>query len=416
MENDLSQILGEPRIDIAEVFRENIHKTLIGSYLIDNLCKKEVQKLVKAKEDLTSIIITDLLANLKKNKLNIKDPESLDIYLNSIKKNTTLGNSFKFRSPEKSIAFLAYMSNIKNKESKEVLKKAKTKEDLKKIYYFDYLFGTLPKKRKSFINCDKSLDEVFFDLSKNYHAMNQSKKLSLLNEKLEQINTKIKKNLSKNNISEFILLKNKYTNENDSQDLTDPELFNLFKTYRSHIENMDLFILNKSKEKFDNEYAGFNKNYERLSKLKILDKRDEENLKKSFIDTKGLLEFLSFKKNLYFIKTQDLLMKFDGIINNYEEFKRYKNKFDSYLERLDTQTPKIEKLKVTSFFFNIPKKKSIEKIIGLNDEAMQTNNFVKDYKKNYYFSNYLSAYSEKLDKLSSLTNRIDKKLQGCSKK
>lgn len=406
-ETKISRLLGSSK-DLSEVFKDSpVGNILVGCYFLDNLSEKEIAGF--GKQNLKGLVILDYL---KPRTSKYAVPSFIKYgnnFSNFMSKGILCGeeqeetNPENFSNYEKQIASLAYLSFLKNKESKILSEKSESKDDLKRIYCFDYLFDLLNEKRKSLaLN-----GEDVFETTKNIARLYQGQVLS---EEIRQIKKDLEgliKNVESSDICFDDLLKKSELTEKiskyDDGKNNDYEVKNLLEEFRILTSNAENLLKENTERRFNREYNIFETEFNFLNEKKLLTGKEFKNLEKLCSKTEKLFKLLRYtgsNKNNIAI---NLLRNERETIKTYNEFKANAKKFDSYKTEMKEIIDKIPKKHVD---YKELRFEQVNLISSSQLRIEKINRELKNEVKNKYSSNYLSDFSGLINEFYVEVNRF----------
>jgi len=419
-ETTVSRLLEYPRRNFGDMFhKESIEEVLVGSYFLDNLSIKEIKKLKINREPIRKRVILDYLkayggGDVIDRFLANKDkcPETLTDCVLELDLGVKQENKTRLTTPEKQITFLAYLSFLENAASEELTERSTSKEDLKRVYYFDYIYNFLNEGRKNLIDCDGNVSDAVLGIAKLYKGQILAEKIKKQNGNLESLLSKIES--SDILIADILRLRESEREVSNYQPISngDSEVVNLLERSKNLLSKGKVLIERKINSKFDEEYPNFERTFEELSNKDVLKDEDMRRLSQTHLEAKKLLELLDYVGNTKRTETYNLFTNISRIIKNYNEFERKKKGFEFSLADLSAGVDKTLSLSPRSYFMGRPKWKSIEQVLSFVGKLSNLKREVEESEKNKYFFKYVDAYRETIDKYTNtLSSKIEEALR-----
>jgi len=403
MQEIISRLLDSPRTNLGYIFKDNsINDALAASYFLDNLSEEEIKKFMK-KDKMRNLVLLDYLKSYNGdfNKFSDENQETLiEFFLKE--KNYSIREALDgISTPEKQIASLAYLSFLENEQSRNLIGKSSSKEDLKIIYYFDYIYPFLSENRRNEIQYNGCVSEIIRKTVELYKAQILAEKIKQSNKNLESILFSIKSpDIFLGRILEFEKLKRQifiYSNEKNK----DSEVVNLLKKAESLKKESDSIIREKVNLKFNQEYSKLESEFREISNKKLLENKDAEGLNKINSNTKYLLDLLQHTGDDKAKTVNALLKNIREVGKYYDEFQKNKKKFDSHLKELKRNTKTIKNLSLKPSSKD-PKWSLVDYILFIGGRAREIRKDMESYNKNKYFEVYLEKNKYMINRFRSI--------------
>jgi len=399
----ITKLLKNPRKDLTNLFKkDSIQDLYVSSYFLDNLNLQEISQLKDKSYKTRDLVIIDYFVSKKETspkefeKSQNKD-HILELILgHDYKENSNQETKSFFSCPEGQITYLSYLSFLENDESKELSLRSKSKEDLKKVYCFDYIYTKLPENRKNQIH-KENISESISKAKSLYQGYLSLKKLKEIEKEIELF---ISSPSLKVNLESLLSLEDYKNKIKEYEPKKDLEVIELYKDSKKLIEKADYIVKEKLEERLNNESKELKKNLTYLSELKSFNEKDEELLEKLRSSSRDLSKTLNYVKDDRAGEIQDLTSDLEKIAKEYEIFKFRRININKYLKKINEYSSRFSELSFYSENKNSFNFESVNLVLSsLKDGQIESLN---PFDNNKYCLNLMAKNQEAINKFNSL--------------
>lgn len=391
----ISRFIGHSKSNLNGILSSNsLENVIVGSYLLDKLSKNDIKglksedtRVLVVLDYLNSSNITEVASNFSKDRF-AKDVSEAVLTREKFKKKGE-ENSFQASTPEKQIAALAYLSFLKNEQSKTLAERSESKDDLKRVYCFDYLYNLLNPKRKNKLRYEGSISDIVIRTAELYVNQLLAEKIGKENRDFELLLNDVKRyDICIDYISKARKLRGSI-DELFQENSSDEEVITLLETGKNLLERINDSIKGKVEGKFIREYQSLQNEFKIISKRSYLEDKEFRKLKEINSETEKLFELLHYTGHDGAKTVNKLLQDEEAVLQQYKEFEKEKERFDMYIRETQTNIYNTEKLSFTSFFTKKPNFDSIDELTNLEKRTGKLKREMERASGNKYLLNYL---------------------------
>lgn len=340
--------------------KRGLDNVLLDSYWIDNIQRNDVERLRKAEMLSQEIIIVDYIRGFSKKDI-IKDiltgnEDVVELLCNGFL-NTKVGECSEvsksqgreryrsFSTPMRYMASLAYLSLIKGRQAREMLKcvGAGSKEDYKAILFVDYVSEHLSSKRREILGQCFGNGDVFGVLEKScvlYIFQKASRKMKEINHDIRKFAKRLEK---KSGIEITDIESYKRLTENPPPLVgyeIDPELAGLIDTRKKIIKRCDAIIQErklKRKRELEDEYISIGVEFKSVDAKKLPRKNEIERVKNSIKRLDQIKDFyggVELGSDEEISNITSLRNKTVNLVREYDEFAKNKKGLENHARKI----------------------------------------------------------------------------------
>ena len=403
-----AKLVGSPRKDIPELYKDSLDSLFVASYFIDNLSPEDISKLKLRKQGIRELVILDyfLERDINKNEIEMfaTETSSRKYLLDLISQHDFTDDSKEKKNisisqtPEKQITYLAYLSFLKNEKSKELVKKSKSKTDLKRVYCFDYIYPMVSKDRQEKLDLEGNVPEI---VSKVVRSYKNQIKIQEVSKKINNLELMLQE-LSTTEISAGIVEVFQRFKENAYEDITeiteDEDLKGEFEEVKVMLKRGECLIAEKIQIRTEEDLEKLKQKLEYLTEKKYILEEDETILEQTLKRSDGLENLLNYAKTELPEGLKNIVRELRELAGANDYFKRNKKYLDSHKKQLVQELEEVSRLGVKNPDLK-PNYTSIDRIIELYSREKEYEKTLEIHEKNRYCANYLTDTKEKQKEL-----------------